>query len=506
MKVINEYIQAHKITVNKRYIYEDKFSASRKPKSSNIDDESPFTRRGLNELFNDAKLHKFDCVAVYTHDRLTRNVQESLILKFFFKKLKIEILYCKPGEKLNTQSEKLDIFFENLLNNLSALESNMIGSRTKLGNEYNIHHGFWAGGPSPYGYKLERTNSKSKKSILKISYSEARLVQEIFNLYLQGLSPKKIAGFIKNKYKNNKDRKWTKNSIISILKNEDYTGVLVWDKKGGVRNPVKHKKPITSFKCNDNIIEKEEFELSKNIKAMKRKYPKFFSTPYLLNGYLICGKCGKPMKTKNNGGDRGRVYYCIKEKEKWEACVKSNVIERKVIKALSTMLTLSLINDDNFNTFYDKYKVQFDNRKIINEKASEELQSKTIENKDLLLKCKEEMERLKMQQNYFGNDDYENSSDFTDSLEELYSYLTINNNVLTKRKDEIDKKIKTPILTKEALRNFLLQKKSDLDTLIDNLDDMDTKEIYKISLKFLLYDLIDKIIYNEDKSIEIILK
>lgn len=145
----------------------------------------------MNELITDAKLGKLDAVAVYTHDRLTRNVEESLILKFLFKKLKIKLYYCKPGEKLDTESEKLEIFFDNLLDNLSALEANMIGSRSRLGNEYNINHGYWAGGPSPYGYKLKNISPKSKKSILSISYFEANIVQDIFKNIFKGFLLKK---------------------------------------------------------------------------------------------------------------------------------------------------------------------------------------------------------------------------------------------------------------------------------------------------------------------------
>lgn len=503
MNAINEYIERNKITVNKMYIYEDKYSASKKPKSTNIDDEKPFSRKGLNELLTDAKLAKFDKIAVYTHDRLTRNVQESLILKFFFDKLKIDVIYCKPGEKLDTESDKLNIFFENLLNNLAALESNMIGSRTRLGNEYNINHGYWAGGSPPYGYKLTKIHPKSKKSILNISFSEAWIVQKIFNLYLQGISPEEIAEYIKEIYKDNTDRKWTKNSIISILKNEDYTGVMVWDKKGGARNPIKHEKVLTSSKRDDNIIiEQEIWEQSKKIRAILRKQPKFFSTSFLLNGFLVYGQSGELLKSKNNGSGRGRVYYTIEEKQKWGICLNADKIENVVIKFLGTYLTLALDNDENFNTFYDKYKKEFDSRKVINEKASAELQLLITENSSFLSKCENELEELNKNITFFG-EEYETNSNFIDSLEELHSYLKINENILAKKKDEIDEKIKGLILNKETLKEFLSQKKNLLETIKTNIYD---NEIYKRSLRLLLFDLVDKIIYNDENSIDIIFK
>lgn len=504
MATINRYIEEHKIIVNKRYIYEDKYSASRKPRSSNIDDEKPFTRRGLNDLINDAKLKKFDTVMVYSHDRLTRNVQESLLLKFFFDKLKIKVIYCKPGEHLDTESEKLNIFFGNLLSNLSALESNMIGSRTKLGNEHNIKNGFWAGGPAPYGYKLEKVYSNKRKSILKISYSEARIVRDIFNKYIQGLSPSKIAEYIKNNYRDNTDRKWTKNSIISILNNKDYTGVMVWDKKGGARNPVKHKKNITSPEYKENIIiEKEVWEQVEKIRALQKNQPKFFSTQFLLNGYLACGKCGKIMRTKNNGGSKGRVYYCIKEKDKWELCIKAELIEHMVIESLGKHLTLMLSSDDNFNMFYEKYTSDFNSRKVMYEKATVELQTQISENDTYLGECESEIKNLTENLTFGEKSEYETSLNFIESLKELYSYMKINKTILLQRKDELIEKTKTDIINKETLKKFILEKKNLLDSIKIKMDD---KEIYRRSLRLLLYELVDKIIYNENRSIDIIIK
>lgn len=504
LDAIDKYINEHKIIVNKEYLYQDTYSASRKPKSSNIDDDKPFTRRGLNDLINDAKLKKFDTVAVFTHDRLTRNVQESLLLKFFFKKLNINVIFCKPGEKLDSESEKINIFFENLLNNLSALESNMIGSRTKLGNEYNVRHNYWPGGTVPYGFKLSKIHPGSEKSILKISYSEARIVKEIFNLYLQGMSPVKIAEHIKIKYKNNTDRKWTKNSIISIVNNQDYTGIIVWDKKGGVRNPVKHKNAIYSNKNDDAvIIEEELWEQIKEIKDLKKKRPKFFSTPFLLSGYLVCGKCGRMMRTKNNGGKKGRVYYCIKEKGSWESCIDAEKIEDTIIKILGERLTFVLNNDENFNKLYEKYKADFNFRKIMYEKASAELQLQIDENSNYLIECESQINNLEKLLNYSNKDKHDTNLNFIESLKELHSYLKINENIITERKRDIDNNAKADVINKEDFQRFISQKKNLLDSIEARIED---KDMYRRSLKLLLYDLVDKIIYNDDKNIDIIIK
>ncbi|HEY8892915.1 MAG TPA: recombinase family protein [Clostridium sp.] len=507
MKTIDRYIEDHKIIDTKKYIYEDKYSASRMPKGSSIDDDKPFTRRGLNELINDAKLNKFNTVMVFNHDRLTRNVQESLLLKFIFNKLSINVIYCKPGENVDTESKKMNTFFENLLNNLSALESNIIGSRTRLGNEYNIRKGFWAGGPPPYGYKLSHIQPGSRKSVLKICYPEARVVIKIFDLYLKGLSPTKIAEYIKSNYPNNKDRKWTKNSIISIVKNKDYTGIMEWNKKGGVRCPTKRKETqfITSDIYKENIIIKDElWEQVKNIKAIQKKHPKLFSSPFLLNGYLVCGICGKVMMAKNNGVNKKRVYYCIKEKNKWETCINSESIETIVIEKLGEHLTYILSNDAKFNSFYEKYNLNFNSKKSIYQKAIAELQLQINKNNNYLVDCKSEINMLEDELNRSGEDLNNTNSDFIDSLKELHSYLVINGNIIEDKKQELNSKVTATILSKDTIKEFILQKKNLLATIENNIID---KELYRRSLCLLLYDLIDKIVLSEDaKNIEIILK
>lgn len=378
----------------------------------------------------------------------------------------------------------------------------MIGSRSRLGNEYNINNGYWAGGPPPYGYKLKKISAKSKKSILSISYFEANIVQDIFKKYIQGLSPEKIAEYIKNEYKNNTDRKWTKNSIISILKNEDYTGIMVWDKKGGARNPIKHKKVIKSRQNKNNIIiEQDIWELSKKIRGIQLKEHKFFSTPFLLKGYLVCGKCGNVMKTKNNGRGKGRVYYCYGKEGKLETRLNADFIENKIIEVLGTQLTSTLGSDENLDSFYKKYTTQLNNKKVINEKASAELQEQISENNEYILKCEIQLNEFDENLTY-SEDKYDINDNFINSLEELHSYLKINESVLNNKKEEVDKKIQSVILSKETLKNFLLEKKNLLDTIKIKAQD---KEIYKRSLKLLLYDLVDKIIYNNE-NIDIMIK
>ena len=209
------------------------------------------------------------------------------------------------------------------------------------------------------------------------------------------------------------------------------------------------------------------------------------------------------MNAKNNGGKKGRVYYCIKEKGKWETCIKAEFIEPKVIEALGEHLTYVLSNNDNFNIFYNKYKLSFKSRKSIYERAIEELQLQIDKNNNCIADCIYETNKLELQLNYDEINEYHTNSKLIEDLKELLSYLNISGDILNVNKNEINEKIITTIPNKDTLKSFILQKKNLLDTIKSNIINED---LYRRGLCLLLYDLVDKIIYNEDKSIEIILK
>ncbi len=432
-------------------------------------------------------------------------MQESLLLKYLFAKLNIKVIYCRAGEKLDSKNQKINDFFESLLNNLSQLESNLISSRVRLGNEYNIRHNYWAGGPAPYGYMLVKDHVNSKKSVLEIAYTEARIVKEIFSLYLQGYTPDKIATIIQVRYAGNDDRKWTKNTIKSILSNKNYTGIMVWNKKGGIRNPIKHHNTIESKKVKDNVIITDNvWEETQKIRALQIKSPKYLSTPFLLKDYLICPKCGGHMSCKNNGKGKSRVYYCSKESGKWELSVNADLIENKVIQKLDSLVISLLTKEDNFNKFYEKYTKDFESKKDLYLKQELELLKLINENDDYLDKCKSELESIGSDLDPTKPDRYNKELKFLEELEELNSYLRINKDILDKRLSDIQSQLQITVIDKESFRNLLLSKQSMLCLIQRKIPD---KTAYSRSLRILFYNFIDKIILSQDKTcVDIILK
>ena len=502
-------------------IYDDTYSASLGPKLSilNSSDEtfenvnpSIFLREGIRKLFYDASLNKFDKLIVYSHDRLSRDAYESLLIKHTLNKHNIEIIYSRPGEQINSENDSINTFLENLLSNLSALESNIIGGRTFNGNRGNIINNLWAGGPPPYGYNLSPIPANRRKSKLVINPPEARIVKKIFELYIIGYSPKNIVDYIKTEYKHNNDRLWTINSIKSILSNPIYTGVITWNKKGGRRNPRKKDSSeyaYSKFDSNIQLIDKSIWLKTQELKKLQSKNPKFLSTAFLLKGLIICGECGNTFKTKNHGNSTGYVYYCrhISNNEHntispitIKASTIHNIIFNELRNLMSSLTDINTNIDDLYNSYLNKtqerkYSLETEKSKLINDIADIE---KTMENASA--------ELINLTENPLANSDDKTAYDkylyLLLTIEEFITYLNLMKNQMSERLETINVKLLYNIVPKKDFREYLINSLTSLETFLCE----ENTDVKNRCLRLLFITIIDHIKIYTDSSIEISFK
>ncbi len=518
---IRKFCSDNKLDFDSIPIYQDKESASKALKNTpfSYEDDTLFsTRTDLNRLLLDANLHKFDTLILHSHDRLTRNVYESFMLKLMFQKLGTKICYTNPGENLNSKNEAMNTFFDNLLSNLSEFESNLIASRTKLGNSYNIKQGYWAGGKAPLGYRLKRSAFNNRKSHLTTAPSDLIIVKDIFALYAQGESINTIATLMSQKYPDK--RKWTGNSIKSILNNETYTGTICWDRKGGKRNPVKHKStPIRSPFYEDlAIITCDEFDKVKELRQLKKANPKYLNSPYILRDKLCCGICNKRLRAKNNGINKKSVYHCEnydeqKGKNRRHISVPTDVIHESVKKKLiefalgSYPITFIDCICDNLCSLYNKELLQI-------AAAISEIESQLGDITDYISLCSNELNVVNNKESLFECEkETENKKEADDKFKEKTIFLNIldeANTILMLTSESLEKQKKTLTDRKGSIENILQNRdlmKTNVQCDIEKIDNFINSPNKDSQLHFrqLVYCIVEKIILtrNSEKGIDI---
>lgn len=125
---------------------------------------------------------------------------------------------------------------EGILESFAEYYSLNLASEVMKGLKENVKKAKFNGGTPPLGYDID----KNKQYV--INKKEARIVQEIFNLYLSGEGYTNIANHLNSKgYKNKRNENFVFNSIPGILKNEKYIGTYSFNKttrkyKDGKRN------------------------------------------------------------------------------------------------------------------------------------------------------------------------------------------------------------------------------------------------------------------------------
>lgn len=526
LKYIDEYNEnIHKENLNNENgthleleLYENNIFEEIKPASTvfknyidNNLEESLKNRPLLQHIIDLAQNKKIGHLIVLSRDRLTRDFQQFITLKYILNKNNVKIHYTRPGENINIQDKKINRFVDNILASVAELEANVISIRVKGGSRIAVKNGYWAGGRPPYGYLIEKTKVIGRSrpiAKLKPSIYEKNIITNIFRLYSLGYGYRKIAKLLNTQCNNTT---WTKGKIESIIKNETYTGYITWDRRGGRRHPGKHSETIQSgFIESLCFIDKSYWDTLVKLRSFKTKIkdPKYYDTPYLLKNKLVCGLCGKKLTTKNYGKNKDGidicVYRCKKDKSsKYELVLNKELIEDLVISEL-------------------KHSLHFESTDISWNKYCEEKENKLTE---LNLLIKELDERISYSNSLITNIKFM-FKDLTDT--DLTEYV-VTNTKESKNADTLAASLKSDLaghliyqetLLSKVLNQYIKEKenkikefnkkyiitedefKKYLSKFIINIDNLDTRN--KRIFIDLLVDSVTVTIINEKPSIKII--
>ena len=273
-------------------------------------------RKKFSYLLEQVESNIFDAVVCMDFDRITRAGMDeySVIQKAFATN---QTLIITPHEFYDLSDS------ENIMNPIKAVMGNyeflQIRKRLKEGKVRSARMGKWVNGKPPYGYWYDR-NTKQ----LEIMKDEAKVVQMIFNRYLEKTAMYKIAHELNLLgYRTSNGSFFQDATISRILNNRVYIGDNVFGKSKGSGH-LNKKTTTLEYKDEDDwiivpnshppIIDKETFDKVKiDIKKRTRMPTKARSGRYALSGLLFCGKCGRSMRfNRKDLVKRKNVSYVVK--------------------------------------------------------------------------------------------------------------------------------------------------------------------------------------------------
>ena len=293
-----------------------------------------FDRPAFKEMMQDITDGKINCVIVKDLSRLGREyIETGRYLRRVFPAYGVRFIAINDNidTARDNSGDDLAVSVKNIMNEAYCRD---ISIKTRSSLDIKRRNGDFVGAFTVYGY----IKSEDNKNRLEIDPYAANIVRTIFRMRLEGSSASRIASelnrlcilsplaYKKNKgfpyakggYADNEDCKWSATTIIHILKDETYTGVLVQGKQGTPHYKLKtlEQHPASEWirvpDAHEAIIERHDFDLVQRIRHLDTRTAPDKGSVYIFSGILICGCCGNRMTRKTNraGGKEYHYYYC----------------------------------------------------------------------------------------------------------------------------------------------------------------------------------------------------
>jgi site-specific DNA recombinase len=316
---------------------------------------SLLARPQLDRLRDDAARGLFDAVLINDVDRLARDVAHLGIVKRDLERRGVQIIFRKlPVEQSPTSNLMI-----NILGSFAEFEREMIADRTRRGKRYKVEvRGQFLGSQPVYGYRYTpKDRAAGNEGRLEVVPEEATVVHQMYRWVAEeGLSGNKVVALLNELgARPRKGGRWSKSTVLGILRDEMYAGVWYYNKYYSCEplNPVakevykrvpkssRRQRPRSEWlpvilPAELRIVERDVWrrtqeQLDRNVTFSPRNVKHF----YLLRGLVKCGGCGAPYVGQPC---HGWFYYRCFARCKRLLSVRDHVLDEVVWSAVEEAL------------------------------------------------------------------------------------------------------------------------------------------------------------------------
>lgn len=256
-------------------------------------------RPALQQLLADCEAGLVDIIVVYKIDRLSRSICDFADLSKKFDEWGTQ--FVAVTQEINTATSAGRMML-NILITFAQYEREVITERVRDKMSASRKKGKWVGGRVPMGYRVE-----NKK--LTIVEEEARIIQRIFQRFIEVQSPALIAQELnKDGIRTKQGRIWNRQHIYRILSNHTYVG------------KVNYKNSVCDGE-QEAIIDQDVWDRTREILRVNDPAPAHMPRTEIiapLKGILRCGHCDCAMMPTYARKGRKQYYYyfCAKDSKR----------------------------------------------------------------------------------------------------------------------------------------------------------------------------------------------
>jgi site-specific DNA recombinase len=333
-------------------------------------------REGLQELMKLAEEtpRPFDCILIDDTSRFGRNLSDTLPMSDVLEYLGVFLYF------VNRRLDSRDPNFRTLFIQSGQQDEQLskgIGEKVHRGQRGRVLNGF-VGSGRVYGYRNVPIESPHRKGLygrplvesvkLEINPEEAAVIVRIFELFVSGLGCRGIAKKLNADGvpawphgQSERRRKWNECRIQSMLRNEKYRGIHIWNKTKQVRNPITKRKtqrprPESEWEQVEvphwRIVPEELWNTAQE-EIKRRQGPSWWkdgglnrtesSRQYIFSGLMICADCGSNFNIVGGKGPSAR-YGCSGHRYRGTCENTLTILRRSLEQQLLGLLKQNILN------------------------------------------------------------------------------------------------------------------------------------------------------------------
>jgi site-specific DNA recombinase len=300
LAALTEYAEAHGYLVPAEWRLQDEGYSG-----------ATLLRPGLEALRDLAAAGHLEAVLVYSPDRLSRKYAYQVLLAEELSRCGVELVFLQ-APSATTPEDQLLVQFQGMI---AEYERAQIAERSRRGKGHRARQGsinVLSG--APYGYRYVR-KSDTAAAYYEVMESEAGVVRRVYQAYTQpGLSINAIAHLLNEEHIPTRTgtTRWERSTVWGLLRNPAYGGRACYGKtelrpRQRITRPLRKRQGLASRDSANHerprqdwieisvpaLISEETFALAQEqLEQNKRHSPRRTIEPSLLQGMLVCERCG----------------------------------------------------------------------------------------------------------------------------------------------------------------------------------------------------------------------
>ena len=295
LRALRDYADKNGYVVVREYVDE--------AKSGRIDDRPEFSK-----MIDEARSPEaaFQEVFVWKFSRFTRKREHAVAYKSMLRRRGVRVVSITEP----TDDTPAGSLMEGIIESVDQFYSEDLATDVRRGMREAALRGFWVSSRTPYGYNRVMVQDGAKeRPKLQPDDVTAPVVRRIFDMAENGIGMLDIARAINDEdIPSATGKLWSNNAVNFILRNEVYTGTLIWGAKAkDEADPVRVEEAFPA------IVSKAQFRRVNSrmrSRASKTTQPRRAASSYLLSGLVKCYRCETLLSGQDAKGGRFHYYVC----------------------------------------------------------------------------------------------------------------------------------------------------------------------------------------------------